>query len=191
MILRLTLKLAKKIGLAPLPAIPCDENRNPILDWNANLFTVQRTQFIILTNTASLYSLLLHERGITNDRQFVREALRSMEEFMTLDANEIMYDNFIEPESKIMYFSKIIDRRILGSMNDLIFQAMVYLSEGKKSPFDVSFLLNESPMSYLNYSNPKTEFRKLYFTEDGDSPGNKQIKNNVININDIRAIKTK
>jgi len=90
-----------------------------------------------------------------------------------------------------MYFSKIIDRRILGSMNDLIFQAMVYLSEGKKSPFDVSFLLNESPMSYLNYSNPKTEFRKLYFTEDGDSPGNKQIKNNVININDIRAIKTK
>jgi hypothetical protein len=152
---------------------------------------MQHTQFIILTNTASLYSLLLHERGITNDRQFVREALRSMEEFMTLDANEIMYDNFIEPESKIMYFSKIIDRRILGSMNDLIFQAMVYLSEGKKSPFDVSFLLNESPMSYLNYSNPKTEFRKLYFTEDGNSPGNKQIKNNVININDIRAIKTK
>ena len=137
MILRLTLKLAKKIGLAHLPAIPCDENRNPILDWNANLFTVQRTQFIILTSTASLYSLILHGRRITNEKQFVRETLRSIEEFMTLDANEIMYDNFIEPESKINYFSKIIDRRILGSMNDLIFQAMIYLSEGQKSLFDV------------------------------------------------------
>jgi len=137
MILRLTLKLAKKIGIAPLPAIPFDENRNPILDWNANLFTVLRTQFIILTNTASLYSLILHGRGSTSDRQFVREALSSMEEFMTLDTNEIMYDKFIEPESKINYFSKIIDRRILGSMNDLIFQAMIYLSEGQKSLFDV------------------------------------------------------
>ena len=191
MILRLTLKLAKKIGIAPLPAIPFDENRNPILDWNANLFTVLRTQFIILTNTASLYSLILHGRGITSDRQFVREALSSMEEFMTLDTNEIMYDKFIEPESKINYFSKIIDRRILGSMNDLMFQAMIYLSEGQKSLFDVSLMLNKTPMSYLNYSNPKIEFRKLYFTEDGDSPGNKQIKNNVININDIRLSKTK
>ena len=191
MILRLTLKLAKKIGIAPLPAIPFDEIRNPILDWNANLFTVQRTQFIILTNTASLYSLILHGRGITNDKQFVREALRSMKEFMTLDANEIMYENFIEPESKIMYFSKIIDRRILGSMNDLIFQAMVYLNEGQKSLFDVSCMLNKTPMSYLNYSNPKIEFRKLYFTEDGDSPGSKQMKNNVIHINDYRPPKTK
>jgi len=52
-------------------------------------------------------------------------------------------------------------------------------------------MLNKTPMSYLNYSNPKTEFRKLYFTEDGDTPGNKQIKNNVININDIRLSKTK
>ena len=191
MIFRLTLKLAKKIGIAPLPAIPFDENRNPILDWNANLFTVQRTQYIIMTNTASLYSLILHGRGITNEKQFVREALSCMEEFMTLDANEIMYDNFIEAESKIMYFSKIIDRRILGSMNDLIFQAMVCLNKGQKSPFDVSFMLNKTPMSYLNHSNPKIEFRKLYFTEDGDTPGNKQMKNNVIHINNYRPPKTK
>jgi hypothetical protein len=71
-------------------------------------------------------------------------------------------------------------------MNDLIFQAKLCLSEGQKSPVDVSFMLNETPMSYLNYSNPKVEFRKLYFTEDGDSPCNKQMKNNVININDYR-----
>ena len=191
MILRLTLKLAKKIGLAPLPTIPYDENRNPILDWNANLFTVQRTQYIILTNTSSLYSMILLGRGITNDKQFVREALCCMNEFMTLDANEIMYDNFIEPESKINYFSKIIDRRILGSMNDLIFQAMVHLSEGHKSLFNVSFMLNKTPMSYLNYSNPKTEFRKLYFSEDGDSPWNMEKKNNVISINDYRPQKIK
>jgi hypothetical protein len=183
--------MAKKIGLAHLPAIPCDENRNTMLDWNANLFTVQHTQYIILTNTASLYSLILHGRGITNDKQFVRKVLYYMEEFMIVDGNKVVYKNVIEQESQRIFFSKIVNRRVLGSMNDLIFQAMVYLSEGQKSSFDVSFMLNKAPMSYLNYSNPKTEFRKLYFTEDGDSPGNKQIKNNVININDIWAIKTK
>lgn len=190
MILRLTLKLAKKIGIAPLPAIPCDENRNPILDWNANLFTVQRTQFIIMTNTASLYSLIMHGRRITNDKQFVREALRCMKEFMTLDGNKVVYENVIEPESQRIFFSKIVDRRVSGSMNDLIFQAMVYLSEGQKSLFDISFLLNESPMSYLNYGHPKHEFQKLYF-KDEDLPDNRQKKSNVISINDYRPQKTK
>ncbi|MGA2781773.1 MAG: hypothetical protein ABSF13_07610 [Smithella sp.] len=191
MILRLTLKLAKKIGLAPLPAIPCDENRNLILDWNANVFTLQRTQFITMTNTASLYSMVLHGRRITNDKQFVREVLHCMEEFMTVDGHKVMYENVIEQESQRIFFSRIVNRRVLGSMNDLIFQAMVYLKESQKSLFDIAFLLNESPMSYLNYSNPKTEFRKLYFTEDGDSPFNMQKKNNVINIDNIRAMKTK
>jgi len=130
-------------------------------------------------------------RGITNDKYFIRETLSCMEEFMIIDGNKVMYDNFIEPESQKTYFSKIIDRRVSGSMNDLIFQAKVYLSEGQKSPFDVSFMLNKSPMFYLNYRNPKVEFRKLYLTEDEDSPGNRQIRNNVININDHRPPKTK
>lgn len=75
MILRLTLKLAKKIGIVPLPAIPYDENRNPILDWNANLFTVQRAQYIILTNTASLYSLIMYGKGILYERKFIQKLL--------------------------------------------------------------------------------------------------------------------
>jgi hypothetical protein len=191
MIFRLTLKLAKKIGIDPLSTVPYDGNRNPVLDWNANLFTVHRTEYIILTNTASLYSMVMLGRGLTNDKQFVREALFYMQEFMTFDGNKVVYENIIEPESKRILFSKIIDRRISGSMNDLIFQAKVYLSEDPKPLFDVSSMINNSPMSYLNYSNPNVEFHKLYFAEDGDSPGNRQIKNNVIHINDYRSLKTK
>lgn len=93
-----------------------------------------------------------------------------MKKFMGIDANKVMYDNIMEAESKRIFFSKIIDPRVSGSMNDLISQAKVYLSEGQKQPFDVSLMLSKSPVSYLSYSNPKVEFRKLYFTEDGDSP---------------------
>jgi len=184
MIFRLTLKLAKKIGIAPLPAIPYDNNRNRILDWNAHLFTAQRIQYIILTNTVSLYSIVMQGRGITNDKKFIREALSCMHDFMIIDGNKVMYENFIEPESKTIYFSKIVDRRVSGSMNDFIFQAKVDLIEGHKQPFDVSLRLNESPMSYLNYSHPRNEFRKLHLTEEEPST-NRQRGSNVIYINKV------
>ena len=190
MIFRLTLKLSKKVGFTSLPALPSDKNLNPLMDWNANLFTVQRTQYIILTNTASLYSMVMHGRGITSDRLFIRDTLSYMKEFMTIDGNKSIFEKFIEPEGENIFFSKIIDRRVAGSMNDLIFQAKFHLIEGHKSPLDVSFLLNESPMSYLSYSRPKIEFQKLHF-EDGVSSGNGQKENNVIHINFVRPPTTK
>ena len=190
MIFRLTLKLAKKIGIVPLPAIPYDNNRNPILDWNAHLFTAQRAQYIILTNTVSLYSIVMQGRGITNDKKFIREALSCMHDFMIIDGNKVMYENFIEPESKIIYFSKIVDRRVSGSMNDFIFQAKIDLIEGHKQPFDVSLRLNESPMSYLGYGHPRDAFRELSI-EEIESPSNRQRGSNVIYINRVRTPTTR
>lgn len=190
MIFRLTLKLSKKIGIDPLPAIPFDQNRNPLIDWNAHLFTAQRIQYIILTNTVSLYSMIMYGRGITNDRQFIRGVLSCMREFMTMDGNKFLYEKYIEPQGNEMFISKIVDRRVMGSMNDLVFQAKVHLTEGQKSPFEVSFRLNEVPMSYLNYSLPKDELQKLFF-RDRELSGHKQRGNNVIYINTIRPPTTK
>ena len=109
---------------------------------------------------------------------------------MTIDGNKIIFEKYIEPQDKEIYFSKIIDRRVTGSMNDLIFQAKISLIEERRSPLDVSFLLNESPMSYLNYSRPKDELQKLVF-RDRESSGNKQRGSNVIYINAVRPPATK
>jgi hypothetical protein len=190
MIFRLTLKLSKKIGIAPLPAVPFDKNRNPLIDWSAHLFTAQRIQYIILTNTVSLYSMVMYGRGITNDKRFIQGVLSYMREFMTIDGNKFIFEKYIEPQDKDIFFSKIVDRRVMGSMNDLVFQAKVHLNMGKLSPSDVSFRLNEAPMSYLNYSRPKDELQKLFF-RDRESSGNKQRGNNVIYINAVRPPATK
>lgn len=190
MIFRLTLKLAKKIGIAPLPAITYDEDRNPLMDWNAHLFTAQRSQYIILTNTASLYSMIMYGRGITSEKQFIQVVLPYMKEFMTIDGNEVIYEKLIEPQEKRISFSKIVDRRVLGSMNDLIFQAKMRLIEGQQSPFNVSFMLNESPMSYLKYGHPKDEFQKL-FSQEEKPPSNMQLQSNIIYLGTVRPPKTK
>ena len=190
MIYRLTLKMAKKIGMAPLPIIPYTNIKNPIQDWNANLFTVQRIQYILLTNTASLYSMVMPGKGITSDKNFIREAAPCIKEFMIMDGNQGIYENHFKPENQNTYFSKTIDRRVLGSINDLIFQSKFYLSEGRQALFKVSSMLNETPMSYLKYGNPKDEFRKLYFNEDRKSSSDKQI-NNIVDIDEYRQLKAK
>jgi len=190
MIFRLTLKLSKKIGIAPLPAVPFDKSRNSLIDWSAHLFTAQRIQYIILTNTVSLYSMVMYGRGITNDKKFIQGVLSYMREFMTIDGNKFLFEKYIEPQGNEMFFSKIVDRQVMGSMNDLVFQAKVHLNMGKLSPSDVSFRLNESPMSYLNYSRPKDELQKLFF-RDRELLGNKQRGNNVIYINAARPPTTK
>lgn len=159
MIFRLTQKLAKKVGLHPLPGLPPE--RNPFIDWTAHLFTVERVQYIIVTNTTALYSVVMFGRGITDDNEFIQRTLSFMSEFMTIDGYEFFYRRLIAPHTARISLSKATDRRVLGSMNELIFQAEYYITERQMSPFDVSIEINESPMSYLGYNSTKDAFRHL------------------------------
>jgi len=172
MIFRLTQKLAKKIKLPPLQfLLPA---QNPFIDWTANLFTAQRAQYIIVTNTASLYSLIMYGRGITNDNELIRRTLSFMREFMTDDGCEFLYRRLIAPHTAGVSFSKASNRRVIGSMNELIYESRLYLVERRLSPFETSSRINETPMSYLDYNIPKEAFRLLKATEgtsDNCTPG--------------------
>jgi hypothetical protein len=159
MIFRLTQKLARKVGLHPLQGLPPEQN--PFVDWTAHLFTVERVQYIIVTNTAALYSLVMYGRGITDNNEFIQRTLSFMGEFMIHDGCEFFYRRLIAPHTARISFSKATDRHVLGSMNNLIFQADYYLTERQMSPFDVSIQINETPMSHLGYNHPKDAFRQL------------------------------
>ena len=186
MILRLTAKLAQKIGLDSLPALPYDKGGRPLLDWHAHLFTVQRVQYILATNTASLYSLVMPGRGITTGRQLVQALRGGLQTFLAgkgQQPNALM--NLLVPERDVS-FAKITDRRILGSMNDLIFQSKIRLGEGGQALFTVSHYLNETPMSYLKYRSPKDLFREL-LRQAGDTADHEKKANNVIYLDKFRA----
>ena len=72
MIIRLSQKLTKKINAGKQTEMPLDEN--PYADWSCHLFTADRTQYIILSNTASLYSCVMYGQGITDDSRFIERA---------------------------------------------------------------------------------------------------------------------
>jgi hypothetical protein len=159
MIFRLSQELATKIKVAPKVCAPHDTNL--FADWSAHLFVADRTQYIILVNTPSLYSLLMYGRGIASDNQFIEAALSCMLAFMPQDGNEFIFRRFIAPTSREVVFSKALNRGVTGSMNDLIACAKFHLVERKTSPFDASSALNEMPMSYVRYKNPREAFKAM------------------------------
>ena len=164
MIFRLSQKLSTKIKTGPLNAMPLGDN--PYADWSCHLFSADRTQYVIVTNTKSLYSCVTYGKGITNDSVFIERALSSLREFMECDGQAFVYQKFIAPASGSVSFAKALNRSVTGSMNDMIYHAKRWLIEKELSPFDVGFKLNEMPMSALGYGNPREEFKVLAVAGD-------------------------
>jgi hypothetical protein len=157
MIFRLSDKLKTKIKARTLTALAPDEN--PMADWSTQLFIADRAQYILLTNTATLYSTVMFGKGITNDSHFIERALSSIRESMEDDGQEFVYQRFIVPATGSVRFAKALNRSVTGSMNDLIRHATYWLAQGDISPFDVGLKLNEIPMSSLSYRNPREAFK--------------------------------
>ena len=156
-IFRLSQKLATKLKVAPATSTPLDAN--PYADWSAHLFTAQRTQYVIITNTASLYSMVMLGRDMVDDGQFIDAAMTAMQEFMVADGNELIYRRFVAPASVQVQFSKALSRSVTGSMNDLVRCGTFWLVERELSLLDTSFKLNETPMSALNHRTATEAFK--------------------------------
>lgn len=159
MIFRITRKLAKKIKVVPDASLPPHEN--PLLDWAANLFMVSRWQCIILTNSESLYSVIMPGKGIPNKKAFIKYAPQAMRIVMASDGLASVYDKYISPGIDTISFCKTGDRGVLGSMNDFVFQFRDVILWQGLSPDSANQLINNMPMSRLGYKYPINKFITL------------------------------
>src|SRR5262245_12279714 len=165
MIFRHSHKLNSKIKAGTLRALPLDEN--PFADWSAHLFLVDRTQYILLSNTKSLYSTVMYGKGITDDGHFIERALSNIREFMEDDGQAFVYRRFLAPATASVRFAKALNRTVTGSMNELIHDATFMLAEGDLSPHDVGVELNGILLSALaqdesaGYGRPRDAFKAL------------------------------
>ncbi len=115
MIFRLSQKLNTKIKIGDLTPRPLDEN--PYADWSAHLFLADRTQYILLTNTKSLYSTVMYGKGIANDSRFISRALDSIREFMQDDGQQFAYHRrVVSHPRRGVTFAKALNRSVTGSM---------------------------------------------------------------------------
>ena len=149
MIFRLSEKLKAKIKAGTLATLPLDEN--PLADWSAGLFLVGRSQYILLTNTKSLYSTVLAGKGVTDEKTFVERPLSSLREFMDADWQESVYERLVAPVSGSVRFAKALNRSVTGSMNDMAKHAAFYMTEDDVAPSEIGYRLNGIPMSALKH----------------------------------------
>ncbi|MCC7334614.1 MAG: hypothetical protein IT422_05940 [Pirellulaceae bacterium] len=165
MIVRLSQKLSAKINAGKLDSMPLDTN--PYADWSCHLFNVSRVQYIILSNTASLYSCVMLGRGIANESSFIQRARDTIREFLIDDGQQFVYERFIAPSIAAGEFAKAHNRGVTGSMNELIGTAEYLLADHGHSPHSVGFELNDILLSYIgtketgDYDRPNNAFRNL------------------------------
>jgi hypothetical protein len=164
MIIRLSQKLNTKIKAGKLTEMPLDAN--PFADWSANLFVVDRTQYIILSNTATLYSCVMYGKEISNGSRFIQRAVDCIREFMEADGHAEIYKKHIAPSTSSVSFAKSLNRQVIGSMNELVMAAATSLKFGDTAPHDLGFHLNEGLLSALategrNYGRPEDAFKQL------------------------------
>ena len=176
MVVRLTTKLAKKIGARELESLPCDPN--PFADWTAHLFTQSRRQYILIANTHTLYSVVMRGSGLTSPSAFLAAMRDCLAEYLAYDELNAAFNRLILPAMGTITYGKTLNRSVTGSMNDLVHFARCYMADGDLSLMDVSSKLNEAPMSFLEYDSPGAAFGAIALgSSDLESGCAKRVKN--------------
>jgi len=165
MILRFSQKLGSRLKTGTLKALPMDDA--PVADWTSHLFFFERTPYILVSNTKTLYSTVLYAKGITNNSVFITRVMNYLREFMEADGLAFAYDRSILPRTGRIRFASTFSRSVTGSMNELIGCAKVFLADEETSPFDLGIRLNDTLLSAAvsgddrDYGKPRNAFRAL------------------------------
>jgi len=135
-------------------------------DWYVHLVRFGRPEFAIATNERSLLTVLLPARALRttlapNLRAAVGLLLESIGVSREMVAREIA-------AMELVTFGRATNRRVLGSINDLAFQASVHLARGDDL-FTISRRLADTPMSAIgtkrgDYGYPREVARELLTT---------------------------
>lgn len=162
--LRLTNDLAAKLKAKPEPRLPLADD--PLIDFSAHLFRFDRSQYILVSHTTTLFSTIIPARGLHTGHALAVAALTSMSE--TLEHMGLLeaYQSRLSPGSRVVRLGKALNRSVTGSMNELILAATWRMSPDIPL-LQVGFFLNGNLLSILKhdggsgYGRPVDAMRRL------------------------------
>lgn len=162
MIIRLPLKLNARIGGGTLGVLA--SHANPLLDWSVRAFEVGPKEYVLLSNTRSLYSAVLNGVGDPDATRFAERVVGVVRVMLEGAGPFAGITGELAPES--VRFAKALDRSVTGSMNELVACATTMLAGGDLSVPDVGVRLNDLLLSPLaggagKYGTPREAFADL------------------------------
>lgn len=159
MVIHFTNKLREKIDLPEVTERPVATGAH--LRWYSHLFRARRVQYILTTNAASLYSVVMYGRGITDTDSYLQRFLPSLREQIEAADMQIIYKRCMAPYMGAITLAKTEDRSVLGSMNDMIHQIQYRLEGEDVSVWELGEWLNDTPYSAIGYRFPREAFAQL------------------------------
>lgn len=159
MIFRLSTKLATKLKAAPLLSLPLADV--PLNDWSGHLFAVHRVHYLIIANTASLYSTILVGRGIVDCQGFAEAAVSAIRETLQADGLGHIAARVELPDESVIQFSKALNRSIVASVNDLVYHAKFWIGERQATLTHTCNNLNDMPLGTFDFQSARQMIGKL------------------------------
>jgi len=158
LMIRSTNKINRKVHGYLNEFIDCE---NPFLDWHIHLFTANRVQYLIYTNTNSLLSFISYGKGITDDSALIKDVLYTIREGLTKLSLDFFYNRHISKATGSAIFTKTNSRSVLGSINDFVKIARWLIENRDHNPFSVSKELNQMPMKAIGHASPLSAFENM------------------------------
>ncbi|QDU21005.1 DUF6933 domain-containing protein [Urbifossiella limnaea] len=162
MLLRLPQTLNARLGGGP-PAASAS-HANPLLDWSVRAFAAGTKAYLLLSNTRSLYSVVLVEVAGETRTQLAERVAGAVEGILDGAGRLAGVGRDLAAES--VRFAKALDRSVTGSMNELVAYAELLLADGDLSVPEVGVRLNDLLLSAAagegkKYGTPRAAFAAL------------------------------
>lgn len=157
-IIHCTKKLLKELDVSLVEPYKIPSNPERLGNWYANLLRIDRRKCIIFTNEKTLYTFLIPK--------VLKGKLKNIEEeFLIHLSYNLQYEgvgleviNRVMQEYQEIGFAKTASKKVLGSMNEFMFQYQVLIMQ-KEGLENIRILelnkhINRTIMGALKYKHP-------------------------------------
>jgi hypothetical protein len=159
MVFRFTRAAQKKLKIGALAALAPAENL--FYEWFVHVFHARRYRYFITTNAATLFTVIIPGAGVKDDSIYFDNIFDAIKLQMEDVSMEFIYRRLIATKTAEILLSTTNSKSILGSMNDMIFNAKFLLDHEKMSPFDAGRFINKTPFSGIGMDYPENRMKNM------------------------------
>lgn len=154
--LKLTQKVQKELGIKPKDMPEAIQSNTSLGDWFVNIFMLERRKVLIFVNEKTLLSFVAYGVKKENIKKLHVVFLKGLEQLLSLEEVEDKKINDVLDEYQDFDFTKTDNKKVLGSMNDLVnmYDHMIYVQGGIQSSdlTDVIKRINRTPQRNIGWS---------------------------------------
>ena len=133
----------------------------PYADWCVHAFSAGRRPWVLVANTASLFSVVMTGRGIDGDGELTRSVLTALRDYLHGSDRAFFFDRFVEPEAASAAFAPIGRAALQDAMKELASHARWFMTRSDLSAFETADRVNRTPLAFLRGRTPGEVFPEL------------------------------